>query len=316
MGIIQKSQQHYQFRNWNWGAHHHWQPISGEGTVGSFFVQDIFLVALGLQDVFLANAGLFLSGCTFAWFFFILFFLARLFFGNCLSPSPPEIWWPPLRARLHGKSQPGLRSQPGKGGWNFSPDSHPRKSRGGLSGGRKFRADTKVSLRPHRSRRGLASLGVRCFKNCPFRDWLPLGFRGCPDSLTIANKNELSIHDVSKTKMAGTERRQVVHQSSRKQRKRQGSVGTETANYKSQMDYQNIDFDGDKVKQYEAVREAMARIYEEPSFFRPPFTTPTPDKEVDQEERAAVEKQRKIDKDLIKKGYTPLQWHRLCFRQM
>ena len=26
---------------------------------------------------------------------------------------------------------------------------------------------------------GLASLGVRYFKNCPFRDWLPLGFRGC-----------------------------------------------------------------------------------------------------------------------------------------
>ena len=71
-----------------------------------------------------------------------------------------------------------------------------------------------------------------------------------------------------------------------------------------QMDYQNIDFNGDKRKQYEAVREAMARIYEEPSFFGPPFITPTPDKEVDQEERAAVEKQRKIDKDLIKKGYT------------
>ena len=58
------------------------------------------------------------------------------------------------------------------------------------------------------------------------------------------------------------------------------------ANYKPQMDYQNIGFNGDKVKQYEAVREAMARIYEEPSFFGPPFITPTPDKEVDQEERA------------------------------
>ena len=46
------------------------------------------------------------------------------------------------------------------------------------------------------------------------------------------------------------------------------------ANYKSQMDYQNIDFNGDKVKQYEAVREAMARIYEEPSFFGPPLITP------------------------------------------
>ena len=79
------------------------------------------------------------------------------------------------------------------------------------------------------------------------------------------------------------------------------------ANYKSQMDYQNIDFNGDKVKQYEAVREAMARIYEEPSFFGPPFITPTPDKELDEEERAAVEKQQKLDKDLIKKGYTRIQ---------
>ena len=40
------------------------------------------------------------------------------------------------------------------------------------------------------------------------------------------------------------------------------------ANYKSKMDYQNSDFNADKVKQYEAVREAMARIYEEePTFF-------------------------------------------------
>ena len=33
------------------------------------------------------------------------------------------------------------------------------------------------------------------------------------------------------------------------------------ANYKSKMDYQNGDFNADKVKQYEAVGEAMARIY-------------------------------------------------------
>ena len=51
------------------------------------------------------------------------------------------------------------------------------------------------------------------------------------------------------------------------------------SNYRSQMDYQNIDFNGDKVKQYEAVREAMVRSYEKPSpgFFGPPFITPTPD---------------------------------------
>ena len=40
------------------------------------------------------------------------------------------------------------------------------------------------------------------------------------------------------------------------------------ANYKSKMDYQNSDFNADKVKQYEAVREAIARMYEEePTFF-------------------------------------------------
>jgi len=34
------------------------------------------------------------------------------------------------------------------------------------------------------------------------------------------------------------------------------------ANYKAQMEYKNIHFSAVKVKQYEAVREAMARIYE------------------------------------------------------
>jgi len=43
------------------------------------------------------------------------------------------------------------------------------------------------------------------------------------------------------------------------------------ANFKLQMEFKNIDFNADKVKQYEAVREAMARIYEEePTFFGPP----------------------------------------------
>ena len=40
------------------------------------------------------------------------------------------------------------------------------------------------------------------------------------------------------------------------------------ANFKAQMEYKNIDFNADKVKQYEAVREATARLYEEePTFF-------------------------------------------------
>ena len=46
-------------------------------------------------------------------------------------------------------------------------------------------------------------------------------------------------------------------------------------NFKAQMEYKNIDFNADKVKQYEAVRGAMACIYEEePTFFGPPVITP------------------------------------------
>ena len=41
------------------------------------------------------------------------------------------------------------------------------------------------------------------------------------------------------------------------------------------MDYQNSDFNADKVKQYEAVREAMAQIYEEPTIT--PAITPLPE---------------------------------------
>ena len=47
---------------WGLGTHH---QISGE-RVGSFFVQDSFLVVFRLQDFFLANAGIFLRGRTFA----------------------------------------------------------------------------------------------------------------------------------------------------------------------------------------------------------------------------------------------------------
>ena len=49
------------------------------------------------------------------------------------------------------------------------------------------------------------------------------------------------------------------------------------ANFKAKMKYNNSDFNADKVKQYEAVWEAMARIYEdEPTFFGPPVITPLP----------------------------------------
>jgi hypothetical protein len=42
------------------------------------------------------------------------------------------------------------------------------------------------------------------------------------------------------------------------------------AQYKSTMEYNNSDFSADKVKLYEAVRQAMAKIYiGKPSFFGP-----------------------------------------------
>ena len=76
-------------------------------------------------------------------------------------------------------------------------------------------------------------------------------------------------------------------------------------NYKAQMEYKNVDFNTDKVKQYEAVREAMARIYEEePTFFGPPVITPMPAPldQVGEGEMAEIQKRQKIDKELIKKG--------------
>ena len=81
-------------------------------------------------------------------------------------------------------------------------------------------------------------------------------------------------------------------------------------NYKAQMEYKNTDFNSDKLKKYEAVREAMARIYEgEPTFFGPPVFTPMPAlvDQVDEGEMAEIQKRQKIDTELIKKGYTRVQ---------
>ena len=81
-------------------------------------------------------------------------------------------------------------------------------------------------------------------------------------------------------------------------------------NYKAQMEYKNIDFNTDKVKKYEAVREDMARIYEEkPTFFGLPVITPMPAPvdQVNEGEIAEIQKRQKIDKKLIKKGYICVQ---------
>ena len=63
------------------------------------------------------------------------------------------------------------------------------------------------------------------------------------------------------------------------------------ANFKAKMEYKNSNFNADKVKQYEGVREAMARIYEDqPTFFGAPVITPlpAPSDQIDQEEMAEI----------------------------
>ena len=79
------------------------------------------------------------------------------------------------------------------------------------------------------------------------------------------------------------------------------------ANFKAKMEYNNSDFNADKVKQYEAAGEAMSRIYEdEPTFFGPSIITPLPVRSV-QEKIAEIQQRQKIDKELIKKGYSRVQ---------
>ena len=57
------------------------------------------------------------------------------------------------------------------------------------------------------------------------------------------------------------------------------------------------------------MREALARIYDDPDLFGPPAVTPSPAPEMNiaKEEKGATEKQHKVDKDLIKKGYNRVQ---------
>ena len=77
------------------------------------------------------------------------------------------------------------------------------------------------------------------------------------------------------------------------------------------MEYKNCDFNADKVKQYEAVRVAMARIYEhEPAYFGPPEITTLSLGEDDDEGGESIEKRQQrlqLEKSLIKKGYTRIQ---------
>ncbi|XP_065640270.1 uncharacterized protein LOC136072834 [Hydra vulgaris] len=69
------------------------------------------------------------------------------------------------------------------------------------------------------------------------------------------------------------------------------------SNFKSQMEYNNKDFNADKSNQYESCRKALANIYcHEPSWFGPvcPYDN-------------ILSEQNKIDITLIKRGYTRVQ---------
>ena len=75
--------------------------------------------------------------------------------------------------------------------------------------------------------------------------------------------------------------------------------------FKSNMEYRNVDFNADKTKQYEAVRDAMARKYcaIDVSFFGPETTSPIPE-EIEESEKEELLNIVKNEKAIIKKGYS------------
>jgi hypothetical protein len=75
--------------------------------------------------------------------------------------------------------------------------------------------------------------------------------------------------------------------------------------YKTQMSYKGIDFDGDKPMQYKEIRLMMAKIYSEDiSIFGPLSVDQLPDgfNEMSKEEKAEAKELVKISKELIAKG--------------
>ena len=75
--------------------------------------------------------------------------------------------------------------------------------------------------------------------------------------------------------------------------------------FKANMEYRNMDFNADKVKQYEAVRKAMARKYSpgEVDLFDPEDTTAISE-DVEESQRKELVGKVKSEKALIKKGYS------------
>ena len=80
--------------------------------------------------------------------------------------------------------------------------------------------------------------------------------------------------------------------------------------YKSEMEYKNVDFDGDQPAQYTWVRQEMATLYDEDSsIFGPVFISPpiVPFSTMSKEEKEEYAKQNKAENELIKKGYSRIK---------
>lgn len=80
--------------------------------------------------------------------------------------------------------------------------------------------------------------------------------------------------------------------------------------YKSEMEYKNVDFDGDRPAQYTWVRQEMAKLYDEdPSLFGPVFLSPpnAPYLAMSKEEKEEYSKQNQAENELTKKGYSRIK---------
>ena len=74
--------------------------------------------------------------------------------------------------------------------------------------------------------------------------------------------------------------------------------------YKTQMSYKGIDFDGNKPMQYKELRLKMAEIYKDVTLFGPVYADRLPDyfNDMSKKEKDLAKEQVKLPKDLISKG--------------
>ena len=80
--------------------------------------------------------------------------------------------------------------------------------------------------------------------------------------------------------------------------------------YKSEMEYKNLDFYGDRPAQYSWIRQEMATLYDDDSsIFGPVFISPPaiPFSTMSKEEKEEYTKQNKAENKLIKKGFSRIK---------